>query len=211
MNSLLIESHFLPSIEYFCALTSAKKVIIEKHENYVKQSYRNRCYVLTSQGVERLSIPLTAKHNKVPVAAVQIDYSYRWQTNFWRTLTSAYAKSPFFEHYADDLHKEIFSGERFLFDFNQRLLSMCLKWLSSDLAISESASYEEEASEGILDLRNAISVKNDFSTRSFYRLHAYQQVFGSKFVPNLSVVDLIFCTGPEACTIVKVSKGTANN
>ena len=207
MSSLLIEAHFLPSIEYFCALAPCEKVILEKHENYVKQTYRNRCYILTSQGMERLSVPLTAKHNKVPVAAVQIDYSYRWQTNFWRTLKSAYAKSPFFQHYADDLHNELFSGERFLFDFNQRLLSLCLKWLSSDLTISESAAYDEEASGGILDLRNAISVKNDFSKRSFYRPHAYQQVFGSKFVPNLSVVDLIFCTGPEARTIINLSKG----
>ena len=206
MNRALIELQFLPSIEYFCALSSCQEIILEKHENFLKQSYRNRCHILTTHAVGRLSIPLTAKHGKVAITAVQIDYSHPWQRNLWRTLLSSYAKSPYFEHYADELHRELFSKEKFLFDLNRRLLSMCLKWLQWDQSVSESLGYEKQYADTIVDIRNVISSRNDYLHRSFYQPHAYQQVFGSKFVPNLSVIDLVCCMGPEAGTIIKLSQ-----
>ena len=196
MRGVLIESHFLPGVEYFCALGQHDSIVLEHHENYVKQSYRNRCYILTTNGVERLTIPLTNKHGKVRISNIMIDYSYRWQTNFWRTLQSAYAASPFFEHYSDDLRKEIFSGEKFLFDLNHRLLSMCLMWLRWNKRVSVTQTYAAETS--LVDLRNVISAKTDFAHRNIIRPQAYRQVFGKAFVPNLSVLDLVFCVGPEA-------------
>ena len=196
MKGVLIESHFLPGVEYFCALGQHDSIVLEHHENYVKQSYRNRCYILTTNGVERLTIPLTNKHGKVRISDIMIDYSYGWQTNFWRTLQSAYAASPFFEHYSDDLRKEIFSGEKFLFDLNHRLLSMCLMWLRWNKQVSVTQTYAAETS--LVDLRNVISAKTDFAHRDIIRPQAYRQVFGKAFVPNLSVLDLVFCVGPEA-------------
>ncbi|MDZ4716139.1 MAG: WbqC family protein [Cytophagales bacterium] len=208
MSSVLIEAHFLPSIEYFCALHAHESIVIEKHEHFIKQSYRNRCYVLTAHGVARLTVPLTGASAKVPVHQVQIDYGSRWQANMWRTLQSAYAKAPYFEFYTDDLRAELFSNTTTLFSLNTRLLSMCLKWLGWRKNITETMAYVEKSDQ--TDLRNTISAKSDFSQRPFYCACTYQQVFGKQFVPNLSVLDLVFCMGPEARNIIQSSASKLN-
>lgn len=207
MKKLLIESHFLPSIEYLCLLYGYEDIQLEAYEHFVKQSYRNRCYILTVHGVERLTIPLTAKRGKAPITAIELDYSVRWQANTWRTIQSAYANSAFFEHYCDDLHMALFSGERYLFDFNLRMLSLCLHWLGWTKTISKSTSYEVEA--GRDNLRDVISAKQAYTTRTILLPLPYQQVFGNTFVPNLSVLDLVCCVGPEAGRIITGSRATA--
>lgn len=203
MRRVIIETHFLPSIEYFCALAGYDEIIVEKHEHFLKQSFRNRCYILTTNGIERLSVPVAIDSGKIQIAMVPIDYSNKWPINFWRTLQSAYAKAPYFEYYKDDLRSELFSGEMYLFDLNHRLLSLCLKWLGWKTTIGETTAYETKPD--LTDLRNAISAKSNFASRSFYHPFSYQQVFGKQFVPNLGILDLLFCTGPDASGIIKSS------
>jgi len=201
----LIESHYLPCIAYFSALHGASEIRLERHEHFAKQTYRNRCHFLSSQGPGTLIVPLTFKHGKVYITDVRVDYSQKWLNNHWRTLRSAYGKAPFFDHYADDLERVLFSRQTHLYDLNYQLLSMCLTWLGSSTKISESVSYEKAPAAGVLDLRSAISAKNAEKVQYFYRPASYQQVFGSTFVANLSIVDLVFCTGPEALSVVKAS------
>lgn len=196
MPGLLIESHFLPSVEYFCALSRYEDIQLEAHEHFMKQSYRNRCYLLAVNGVGRHTVPLTGKHGKVSIHEVQIDYTVRWQASLWRSIQSAYAHAPYFEHYRDDLRGALFSGNRHLLDLNVRLLSLCLKWLRWGKRISLSTSYHPETDRD--DLRNVISDKEDFRNRPFLRVIPYQQVFGNTFVPNLSILDLVCCVGPDA-------------
>jgi hypothetical protein len=201
--SLLIDLHFLPSLEYFCVLSRFDHVQLEKHENYVKQSYRNRCYINTSQGVEMLTVPLTNKHGKVPFADVKIDYSIRWQNVFWRTVESAYRNSPYFEHYSDDLHKIIYSHKSSIFDLNFELLSFCLVSLKWSQELSVTSRYEKVVNNPFSDMRSAIKTRNTYIAREFYRPTPYYQVFGNSFEENLSILDLLFCTGPEAGRILK--------
>lgn len=207
-NGVLIESHFLPSLEYFCALLPYESICLEAHEHFVKQSYRNRCYVLAVHGVERLTVPLTGRHGKVPFNEVRIDYSFRWQANVWRTIQSAYAQSPYFEHYADELRHVIFSGEEFLYRLNRSILSMCLHWLRWNKTITETVDFRTETD--LDDLRNVISSKSEYTGRSIFRPVAYQQVFGSTFVPNLSVLDLVCCAGPESGSLLAACAGQPN-
>jgi hypothetical protein len=204
-KTALIELHYLPSIEYFCALRQFDKIILEKHEHFVKQSFRNRCYIITSQGKSILTVPLTEKHGKVLVSDIRIEQSSRWQTIQWRTLVSAYAKAPYFEHYCDPLEKIIFSKISFLYDLNFRLLSFCLQSLGMKISISESVAYEKNPDLSISDLRSQINAKKDHSTRPFYRPVSYLQVFGNTFVENLSVIDLLFSEGPHSHRHLKAS------
>jgi hypothetical protein len=204
----LIELHFLPSLEYFCALQKFDQIVLEKHEHYVKQGYRNRCYINTSQGVGVLTVPLTEKHGKVLVKDVRIDYSTKWQNIHWRTLQSAYKNAPFFEHYEEELHRQITKGHQFLFDLNLSLLSFCLKSLKYDLKLSESVSYQKTSDPSIQDHRSAIQAKKPYSERAYYQPVSYHQVFGSMFVPNLSLIDLLFCEGPNAGRLIKASQTT---
>jgi len=206
MKTVLIDLHFLPSLEYFCVLLDAEEVVLEQHENFNKQSYRNRCHVLTTQGINRLTIPVTGKHGKTLITDVRIDDRIKWRQQGWRTLESAYANAPYFEHYADALKQELFSECSGLFDFNRRLLSMCLTWLKWDTRISESVSYEKNPGQGILDARNVISAKRGYTYRNYYSPQPYQQVFGSNFAANLSVIDLVFCEGPDATARIRASR-----
>lgn len=198
MSSCLIELHYLPSIQYFSELKSVHTLVIEKHEYFVKQSYRNRCRITTSQGLLSLSVPLLAPHGKTRITDVRIDYSQKWLNNHWRAIQSAYAKAPFFEFYADSFHKILFKSHPFLFDLNRELLTMCLKHIKLDIAIEESLSYEQTIKSEIKDLRNVILAKNQALTKKANTIKPYMQVFGNEFVPNLSLIDLIFCTGPKA-------------
>jgi WbqC-like protein family len=202
----LIEPHYLPSLEYFCVLLPLDKIVLEQHEHYVKQSFRNRCHINTTQGRVMLVVPLTQKHGKVQLKDIRIDNSLKWQNNHWRTIQSAYARSPFFEHYRDELNKILFGNDTYLFDLDRNLLSFCLRNLGLEKAISETVAYEKEPNSEISDLRSQITSKKPPSDRSFYQPRPYHQVFGNAFAGNLSVIDLLFCEGPGALTILKASE-----
>lgn len=203
MSTCLIELHYLPNFQYFHALTSHECVVLEKHEYFVKQSYRSRCIINTAQGPQTLTIPLTDKHGKTLISDVRIDYSQKWLNNHWRTIQSAYANAPFYEYYADSLHAILFKQHPFLFDLNRELLTMCLRWLKLDLRIEESLSYEKTPASAIVDYRNAISAKKTGLHDLTLPNRPYTQVFGNAFVNNLSLIDLVFCTGPKALTYLR--------
>lgn len=156
--------------------------------------------ISTSQGEQTLIVPLTGKHGKTLITDVRIDHTQKWLNNHWRTIQSAYAKAPFFEFYADGLHDTLFRKHTFLFDLNRELLTLCLKWLKLTVPLEESLTYETSCPAPIVDLRNAISAKNPPPPTVVLGSKPYTQVFGRSFVNNLSVIDLVFCTGPQALT-----------
>jgi hypothetical protein len=210
MPSILLDLHYLPSLEYFCALHPSKKIILEKHEHFVKQSFRNRCYINTSQGRQMLIVPVTEKNGKVSVQEIKIDHQQKWQNNHWRAIESAYRKAPFFEFYSDELKEIIYKGHEHLFDLNRDLLSFCLRCLGMQAELSETVAFEKEVSAPIIDLRSQITPKTSYLDRKFYRSVPYQQVFGNAFVSNLSFIDLLFCEGPNSIKIIKTSASDLN-
>lgn len=210
MKTVCIESHYFPSIAYFRAIHDADKLIIETKEYFVKQTYRNRCEIMTANGVDKLIVPLTAKHGKVSMQDVRIDYSQKWLNGHWRAIQSAYGNAPFFEFYTDALHKVLFSKKEFLYDLNMELLTICLKWLKLSPQIAETVTYEKITQSGILDLRDVISAKNKDLLPAALISQQYTQVFGNMFVKNLSLIDLLFCEGPEALEVVKKKKEMNN-
>jgi hypothetical protein len=203
--SVLIEPHYFPSLEYFSAIQGFDKLILEKQEHYIKQSYRNRCYINTAHGVDTLVVPVTGRHGKILFKDIRIDPGKRWRNNQWRTLQSAYAKAPFFEHYSDELNSVLYTGFEFLFDLNKAVLSLCLQSLSMKKDISETVSYEKQVSGDVFDLRSQINLKRSYTARSFYHPQTYHQVFGNSFAGNLSLIDLLFCEGPNALANLKAS------
>lgn len=202
---VLLPLHYFPCIEYFTVFLQAKKVIIESHEHFQKQTLRNRCYVQTANGVEILSVPLLKPTGKVPIQDIRIDNHQLWQKKHWRSLTSAYSNSPFFEFYAPDFHKILHAGGPFLFELNQQLLTLCLNFLKITTEISYNLSYDPKPDYPVFDARSCITDKKNVNRYKFYSPYPYYQTFGNDFSENLSILDLIFNMGPGASEVLKKS------
>jgi len=194
MRALFTTAYF-PSISYMVRFLTEDEPVIEIWETYHKQTYRNRCRVMTANGVESLSVPVVKVNgNHTMTKDMVISTIEPWQHIHSRCLESAYKASPYFDHYYDYL-QPIFEGhfER-LIDLNDAALNAVLKMLKANKEIAHTTDYVREAEN---DLREVFSPKKPFDVNLF---PTYYQVFSEKFpfAPDLSVLDLIFNEGPEA-------------
>lgn len=178
------------------------EVRLEAHEHYQKQSYRNRCYVLTANKVDALTVPVQQGTHHQPIRDLRIDTSQAWQMHHWRCLRAAYGKAPFFEHYAPDFEIVYRKNWDFLFDLNQELLTICLKLLRIHPSLDLTDWYDKHATVGLFDARSQVNLRNGPQTYIFHRVVSYSQNFGQNFVPNLSILDLLFCQGPAATDVL---------
>ncbi|PLK42883.1 WbqC family protein [Emticicia sp. TH156] len=204
-KTVLIDLHYLPCTQFFSAVLEADELMLESHEHYIKQSYRNRCYLLGANQVEMLIVPVVDGNKKILVKDIRIDYQQRWFDIHWRTIRAAYGKSPFFEFFGDYFQNTIQKKPTFLWDLNFELLTICLKLLEINKTISLTENYEKQPGSSIYDLRGLISPKKASENAIPFHPVAYQQNFGSEFVPNLSVIDLLFCRGNQSLGILKKS------
>lgn len=195
-DKLLISSAYLPPAEYFARILDAENIFIEKEENYIKQTYRNRCYILSAHGPQLLSVPVyLGSVHKTSIKEIRIDYSKRWQQVHLRAMSAAYKSSPYFEFYFDSIEKIISENHEFLLDLNLSVTEALLSILKINKTLSYTVHFEPHDNNQF-DFRYKITPKKG----SFYTPKRYMQVFdsGKGFIPNLSIVDLIFNTGPEA-------------
>ncbi|MEA5141597.1 WbqC family protein [Arcicella rigui] len=199
---MIIDLQYLPSLEYFACILQQEVITIEAHEYYEKQSYRNRCIIQTTNKIDSLSIPVQNGNKKVLIRDLRIEYHQDWIRRHWGAIHSAYGKSPFFEFYAEYFKNILDKKPDFLFDLNVELLSICLKLLRLEKKITFTEKYEKEVE---FDFRGKIHPKRDFSLNGIYQPVAYRQNFGSEFVPNLSILDLLFCQGNQASKILHSS------
>jgi hypothetical protein len=197
-RQVLIELHYLPSIAYMSLFVNYAGVQLEAHENYMKQSYRNRCFILGPHQVEQLTVPVIGGTRKQPIQEIAIDYRQPWIEQHQRALQTCYGNTPFFEHYFPYFRQVYEQRPARLWELNHRLLTLCLKLLGLPTTLSESSTYKKITNPELLDLRSALRGKQPDEAASWYTTKAYNQIFGKGFVANLSVVDLLFCEGPAA-------------
>lgn len=203
MLPLRIESQYFGSVQYIKQIASANSIVIDIHEPFKKMSYRNRTSIVSAQGPLLLTVPIqNGRDQKVPIHEVKISYNENWPSKHLKALSSCYKRSPFFEYYEDGLRQLLHKEYAYLLELNMHTIEWLSKVLKTEFNISkttEATSYLDPNFKDVRDTSNASNLSQNIANQ------AYPQVFSDKieFIPNASILDLLFCMGPSANIYLK--------
>lgn len=205
---VLSTAYFAP-VAYYALLFHEPEILIEAHENYNKQSYRNRMFIGTDQGPLPLSVNVEKGYAiKSPICEVKLSSHGDWLHQHEIALMSNYGSTPFYEYYIDDIREVLHSGETTLFGLNEKLRECICGLIGFKPNVKYSSEYIPAETQGIRDLRNTLHPKLDIKEAvPEFRTVPYYQVVRQKheFMPNLSILDLLFNEGPESILVLKDS------
>ena len=192
--ALFVPTYFSPVNQYI-SIANSNSITFEVEENYQKQSYRNRCYIFGANGKQLLNIPISHTNKtsgKLKMKDVLIENS-NWQRQHYKSLTTAYNHSPFFEFYKDDIQFIFTKKYKYLLDINIDSFQFINDALDLSKKYSISKIYNENP---INDFRYLAAVKN----KDQIKYIPYLQMFDGEngFLKNLSILDLLFMEGPNS-------------
>jgi hypothetical protein len=202
-TALVLPLAYFPPVPYFKLMLGHGQTIIELHENFHKQYYYNRCLIYGANGVLKLTIPILHKHKRTVIKDVRISYEHNWRTLHWRSIEAAYRRSPYFEFYEHHFIN-IFADFKpdFLFEWNLKILEILNSILGNTIPIAFTEEYSEQY-DNMNDSR-ALAAPAVLALQPI-KTPPYHQVFEERygFIPNLSIIDLLFCEGPRAIDFLK--------
>lgn len=193
--SLFIPTYFSP-ISQYSEIVKADKIIFEIDDNFQKQSYRNRCYIYNSNGKQLLSVPVKhlTKDSRKKTKDTLVENDFPWQDQHFKSLKIAYRTSPFFEFFEDDLAPIFEKKYTYLQDLNIDTFLFLTDALQLETTFSKTQEYKFEPNGK--DFRLLAEIKQQPEKL----VEKYIQMFDDKhgFIPNLSILDLLFMEGPNA-------------
>ena len=193
-------------MQWYQKLHRAEHVWMEQWESFQKQTYRNRCLIATTQGILALTIPVDRPSTVNYIKDIRVSDHGNWRHLHWNALQSAYGESPFFDYYQDDIRPFFEQRWDFLLDFNEAIRAKMCELIDIQPKVSLTDSWSDISHSSlhtlhssIIDLRETIRPKHpgadlDFEAKPYYQV--YRQKHG--FLPNLSILDLLFNMGPES-------------
>ena len=204
MQEVLLSTTYFGPVQWYQKLHRAEHVLIEQWESFQKQTYRNRCLIATTQGIQALTVPIERTVN-CQLSTVNLIKDLRisdhgnWRHLHWNALMSAYGESPFFDYYLDDIRPFFEQRWDFLLDFNEAIRVKMCELIDIQPSVSLTEKFTVYSLQFTDDYRSAINPKHpaadpDFEAKPYYQV--YQQKHG--FLPNLSILDLLFNMGPES-------------
>lgn len=201
---IVLSSAYNAPIQYYTKFLLGYPVIIEQNDTYIKQTYRNRCIINTSEGTMSLSVPVVySAKERTKTKDVIISEHDNWQHTHWNAIISAYNSSPFFEYYKDDFEQFYTNKFMSLVEYNDKLLRLTLSLLKmEDASFSYSSEYVEDAD--ILDYRESINPKKGYKDDALFKPARYYQLFTDRqaFNENMSILDLLFNMGNESLLVL---------
>lgn len=201
---------YLPPIAYMACLSAEDAVLIEQHETFPKQTYRNRTIIATANGLQTLSVPVVrVEGNHTRTSDMAISYVEPWNIKHWRAIETAYNAAPYFLYYRDGIEQILMRRYEKLIDLNGDLLQYLIKKLKLSCQTSLTTDYEPKQGQAE-DFRDTFSCKKPFTRLQFA---PYNQVFEERmpFQPNLSILDLLFNLGPDAKAYLQKTSVSQNN
>jgi len=174
-------------------LSQQDDIVISSGFRFEKPSGFNRLRILGVNGPILLSIPVKKHKAGIPVSEIEIDYLQKWQNQHWRSIQSAYGKSPYFEYFKSDLKKIYGASPERLIEFTGILMKWVLNQYFPEKKITVILAQNQPVF--LTTERLLLSWKED-KNRSETRIR-YTQVFGQEFVSGMSVLDHLFCEGTK--------------
>lgn len=200
MNPALLSSAYFGPVQWYQKLNRHGVAVIERYDSFIKQTYRNRCIISTANGTQTLTVPVEHDPAATTMRDIRISDHGNWRHLHWNALVSAYGESPFFEYYADDIRPFFEPKWTSLYDYNMDItLKMCELLDISPIITSTQEYVRNPETESLDDFRDTIRPKHplpdaSFSPREYYQVYARRH----GFMPNMSVLDLLFNMGNEA-------------
>lgn len=214
MSQILLQPAYFAPIAQYAAIVKNAEIVFEILDNFQKQTYRNRCYIYGANGKLLLNVPVIHNKNQRQLTTdVQVSYAEDWQKLHFKSLQSAYRSSPYFEYYEDDLATIFEKKTTFLKDLHQQTHNFVMDALQENRPTTFTEEYFRNPNNQI-DARDLINCKGNSAILTNTTFESYTQMFDDKygFIPNLSILDILFMEGPNAITYLeKINLNVSDN